>query len=114
MIDVPNTLLEKGYEGLSEEEAAVVIEYAMAEIRARRNKLLKVTDVYALPDYPFSSEDDRQSLLDYRQALRDITTDISPTYNPITLELQGVDFPTHSLVTQEMYNTTGAVHIKNA
>jgi len=112
MIDVPNLLLEKGYSSLTSEETQAVTEYALDEIRSRRNKLLKLTDVYSLTDYPFATGADRQSLLDYRQSLRDITTDVSPIYNTNTMEMQGVIFPTHPLVTQEMYNTTGVVHIQ--
>ena len=112
MIDVPNTLLEKGYEGLTSAELSDVLEYALSEIRNRRNNLLKLTDVYALSDYPFASQEDRQSLLDYRTALRDMTNDVTPTYNTNSMELLGVTFPTHSLVTDEMYQSTGVTHIK--
>ena len=112
MIDVPNTLLEKGYEGLTSAEVSAVLEYALNEIRSRRNNLLKLTDVYALPDYPFASEADRQSFLDYRKSLRDFPIGLSPTYNTKTMELQGVDFPSHSLITDDMFRSTGPIHIK--
>lgn len=111
MIDVPNTLLEKGYAGLTDAETADVLEFALTEIRDRRNKLLKLTDVYTLADYPFASDTDRQSMLTYRQTLRDITVGINPTYNTNSMQLQGVTFPTHSLVTKDMYDSSGAVFL---
>lgn len=38
-------------------------------VRVKRDKLLAETDFYLLPDYPNAS----QEVLDYRQALRDVT-----------------------------------------
>ncbi len=42
------------------------------DIRADRNKLLSDTDYLVSPDYPIS-DDDREAVKAYRQALRDIT-----------------------------------------
>lgn len=41
-------------------------------IRRKRNKLLKDSDKYMLADFPIS-EEQRTKVLEYRQALRDIT-----------------------------------------
>lgn len=45
-------------------------EYA-AEAREKRNALIAETDYMAMPDYPLS-EEKRQAVLAYRQALRDV------------------------------------------
>ena len=46
-------------------------------LRAERNELLKISDVYVLPDYPHSSEEVRQSWITYRNELRSL-----PNNNP--------------------------------
>ena len=46
------------------------IEYTWRELRALRDSELARMDEYLKEDYPMG--DDRQALLDYRQALRDI------------------------------------------
>ena len=46
--------------------------YYAQQARELRNKLLSETDKYMTLDYPIS-EDDRKSIREYRQALRDIT-----------------------------------------
>lgn len=43
-----------------------------AEVRAKRNRILTDTDYLVNPDYPIS-DDDREAVKAYRQALRDIT-----------------------------------------
>ena len=46
-------------------------------LRAERNELLKISDIYVLPDYPHASEDIRQAWLTYRNELRSL-----PNNNP--------------------------------
>jgi hypothetical protein len=62
----------------SEQECVAAFEAAKPEealrlLRLQRNKLLKDSDFYALPDFPHSSEATRQAWYVYRQALRDLT-----------------------------------------
>ena len=42
-------------------------------LRNQRNKLLKDTDIYLLPDFPISTEN-KQLIISYRQSLRDFPT----------------------------------------
>ena len=69
-------------------------------LRSERDRRLKETDVYALPDYPHESDDIRQAWLDYRTSLRDITKTAEPRLElPIveienTPELTNVQWPT--------------------
>ena len=49
-------------------------EIAMELLRDQRNVILKRSDIYVLPDFPHSSEEVRQEWLNYRQNLRNITT----------------------------------------
>jgi len=51
---------------------AVEFDMAMADLRAKRNKLLQDTDFYGMSDNTMSSE-----MATYRQALRDITEGIT-------------------------------------
>lgn len=43
------------------------------EMREERNKLLKESDMYAIPDFAHKTESKRQEWLAYRQQLRDFT-----------------------------------------
>lgn len=45
------------------------LDRACESVRFKRDNLLSKTDFYLLPDYP----DTPQEVLDYRQALRDVT-----------------------------------------
>ena len=57
---------------------------AMADLRQKRNSLLTATDYLALSDNTLSAD-----MITYRQALRDITNNLT------TLEqIQAVEFPT--------------------
>jgi hypothetical protein len=49
------------------------------EVIAERNIRLRDSDHYVLPDYPHASDADRQAWVNYRQALRDLTTTAEPT-----------------------------------
>ena len=63
---------------------AVEFDMAMADLRAKRNNLLKETDHYALSDQTLS--DDMRT---YRQSLRDITNGLTTV-----AEVEAVVFPT--------------------
>ena len=52
--------------------------YGLTLIRNQRESLIIESDKYSLPDWPHPSEEKRQEWLDYRQALRDMTTTQSP------------------------------------
>ena len=67
---------------------------ALEALRTERNDVLEKTDRYALPDFPFASEDLRQAWLDYRQALRDLPAN-SPNaqIDTATGELVGIEWP---------------------
>ena len=62
----------------------VEFDMAMADLRARRNKLLQETDHYALSDQTLS--DDMRT---YRQSLRDITNGLTTV-----ADVEAVVFPT--------------------
>ena len=62
---------------------AVEFDMAMADLRAKRNKLLQDTDFYGMSDNTMSSE-----MATYRQALRDITSGITTVE-----QAQSVVFP---------------------
>ena len=47
-------------------------EYLFELLRKKRDSLLLETDYFVMPDYP-SSESDKKKMIEYRQALRDIT-----------------------------------------
>jgi hypothetical protein len=62
----------------------VELDMAMADLRAKRNKLLADTDHYALSDQTLS--DDMRT---YRQSLRDITENLTTVE-----QVKAVEFPT--------------------
>lgn len=55
-------------------------EQKLFELRQIRNKLLKETDKYALPDWPHKTPEIRQLWLDYRQTLRDLPSKENPVW----------------------------------
>lgn len=59
-----------------------------------RNRKLRNTDQYTLPDYPHNSDEIRQVWLTYRQELRDLPAN-SPdvSIDPETGELVGIVWP---------------------
>jgi propanediol dehydratase large subunit len=63
---------------------AVEFDMAMADLRAKRNKLLTDTDYLALSDNTMSAE-----MTTYRQALRDITNGLTTV-----ADVEAVVFPT--------------------
>ena len=82
------------------EELATAFEHgkayvAMQLLRIKRDQLLKGTDVYALPDFPHASKEQRQAWLDYRQQLRDLPMKSTPMLKgDMTLDDASVSFPT--------------------
>lgn len=58
-------------------------------VRAKRDALIKETDFYMLPDYPTVP----QGVVEYRQALRDITEQPGFPHNVTWPELAAVDAP---------------------
>tara|TARA_B100000212_G_C26942591_1_gene350798 strand:+ start:62 stop:331 length:270 start_codon:yes stop_codon:yes gene_type:complete len=68
-------------------------EVAVKEMREIRNQILNITDKYALPDYQHKTEEVKQSWLDYRQALRDLTSTQTPNYNSVGV-LTNIEWPT--------------------
>ena len=65
----------------------------MKILRRDRDFLLKNTDMYGLSDFKFKSEESKQAWLEYRQALRDITTTAQPELNEFD-EVINVTWPT--------------------
>jgi len=65
-------------------------------IRRDRNKLLKLSDVYVLSDYPHLNDTVRQDWITYRQSLRNIPNnlDISTILFDENEELTGIVWPT--------------------
>ena len=53
-------------------------EIALKKFRTKRNTILSTTDKYATTDYPHSNLAMQQEWLDYRQALRDLPTLMTP------------------------------------
>ena len=51
----------------------------LKELRTKRNQVLEQTDRYAITDFPYATEDDKQARLTQRQALRDLPTLVTPT-----------------------------------
>ena len=51
--------------------------YALKLLREKRDKLLKETDIYMIPDYPIS-DTKKERLLQYRRALRDLPSLSNP------------------------------------
>jgi hypothetical protein len=50
----------------------------LKELRTKRNTLLAQTDRYAITDFPYGTEDDKQARLTQRQTLRDLPTLVTP------------------------------------
>ena len=53
-------------------------ERPLMELRKKRNRVLEQTDRYAIVDFPYATEEDRQSRLTQRQTLRDLPTLVTP------------------------------------
>ena len=65
-------------------------------IRIQRNKLLKRTDIFVLPDFPHENDTIRNDWLTYRQNLRDFpgSIDISTILFDEEGVLTGITWPT--------------------
>ena len=65
-------------------------------IRIQRNKLLKRTDIFVLPDFPHENDTIRNDWLTYRQNLRDFpgSIDISTILFDEEGALTGINWPT--------------------
>lgn len=72
-----------------------VYENPIYAVKWARNKMLKESDKFVLPDWPHKSEEERQAWLDYRQKLRNITDqDLSNVVITAYQVVSGVDWPT--------------------
>ena len=60
----------------------VLADRPMKLLREQRNFLLKKTDMYGLTDFGFKTEEEKQSWMEYRQALRDLPTNTEDPENP--------------------------------
>ena len=74
----------KGYEKPPKEEFEAKLQelidaQPLKELRTKRNTLLEQTDRYAITDFPYATEDDKQARLTQRQTLRDLPTLVTPT-----------------------------------
>ena len=68
---------------------------AMQLLREKRNQLLQESDRYVLPDYPHSSELIRNAWFAYRQQLRDLPSNSTPSIlSDGSLNPESVCFPT--------------------
>jgi len=80
-------------ETIQDKYADFTLAHDLVILRRERNMRLVASDVYSLPDFPHPTDAVRQAWLDYRVALRDITT----TYpTPVTDDddnLIGIDWP---------------------
>ena len=106
-MDIANILLEKGgYDNCTAEEKTAADDFAYAQVRKKRDKLLGFTDKYSVPDFAHKTEALKASILIYRQALRDIT-DTKPSVNHLTQMVTNITWPTHEYVTDEIFKISG-------
>ena len=80
-------------------EAQIITKYdsiksdiSLDVLKKERDILLKESDKYSLKDYPFRSISKRREWKNYRQSLRDITSQ-TPTINLSSFELGSITFP---------------------
>ena len=74
-----NTLPKPTLEELTEKWNEYVAAQPLKELRTKRNTVLEQTDRYAITDFPYATEDDKQARLTQRQTLRDLPTLVTPT-----------------------------------
>jgi hypothetical protein len=55
----------------------------MHSLRTKRDRLIKESDVYSLPDFPHPTPETKQAWLDYRQSLRDLPANTTDPENPV-------------------------------
>ncbi len=75
--------LPEGYEKPPKEEFEAKLQelidaQPLKELRTKRNTVLEQTDRYAITDFPYGTEDDKQARLTQRQTLRDLPTLVTP------------------------------------
>ena len=98
MNDILDILLEKQGVNLTADEIAARDAYALEQVRIRRNNLLDLTDKYTSSDFPLT-DTQRNNVLSYRQALRDITsTAITLDWN--TAIVDNVTWPSSEFVSE--------------
>jgi len=69
---------------LSQYDAACELSKKWGNLRATRNKLLRESDLFLLPDRISSlTAEQQQALADYRQALRDLPANTQDPTNPV-------------------------------
>lgn len=78
-----NMILPEGYKKPDKEIFKTKLQelidaQSLKDLRAKRNTLLEQTDRYAITDFPYATEDDKQSRLTQRQTLRDLPTLVTP------------------------------------
>jgi len=73
-----NTLPKPTLEELTEKWNEYVAAQPLKELRTKRNQVLEQTDRYAITDFPYGTEDDKQARLTQRQTLRDLPTLVTP------------------------------------
>lgn len=64
-------------EEINNKRTELLADVNINKLRSERNELLLLSDIYLLSDYPHATDEDRQSWITYRQALRDL-----PNNNP--------------------------------
>ena len=80
---------------LAECEAAwqeILNEAPMKKLREERNIKLSQCDIYGLSDFPFDNDTVKQSWLTYRQELRDLPSNSTPSFDE-NGQLTGVTWP---------------------
>lgn len=81
---------------LAECEAAwqeILNEAPMKKLREERNIKLSQCDIYGLSDFPFANDTIKQAWITYRQALRDLPSNSTPSFDE-NRQLTGVTWPT--------------------
>jgi len=80
-------------EAIQEKYPEFTLLHNLRILRMERSKRLVESDVFGLADCPFYSDDIKKSWLDYRQALRDITSTYTIPVTDANDNLVGVVWP---------------------
>jgi len=70
-------------EALEQRRDELIAAQPLKDLRKKRDRLIKESDVYSLPDFPHPTEEAKQAWLDYRQALRDLPANTTDPENPV-------------------------------
>ena len=73
-----NSLPKPTLEELTEKWNEYVAAQPLKDLRTKRNQALEQTDRYAITDFPYATDDDKQARLTQRQALRDLPSLVTP------------------------------------